>query len=243
MVICYSSHEKITHLLCCFSVAQWCLTLCHPMNCSPPGSSVCGILQARILEGLPFPSPGDLPNPGIKPLSPALAGEFFTNWGQYDCWSACYFVLSGTGSWLWSCLIQSWVPGREIWVTGPKEAQVRHWGSNGMVRTLLSQVGKTTALSSWQPDIWLHVPNITFTYYYFLIFIRLAVLGLSCRVFAAAHRLSSCMMHALSKLRHGDPAALRRVGFQFLQQRSNSRLHAARYLPTTEPPGKSPVLP
>ena len=32
------------------SVAQLCLTLCDPMNCSPPGSSVPGILQARILE-------------------------------------------------------------------------------------------------------------------------------------------------------------------------------------------------
>ena len=31
-------------------VAQLCLTLCHPMDCSPPGSSVHGILQARILE-------------------------------------------------------------------------------------------------------------------------------------------------------------------------------------------------
>ena len=29
-------------------------------------------------SGLPFPSPGDLPNPGIKPVSPALAGKFFT---------------------------------------------------------------------------------------------------------------------------------------------------------------------
>ena len=29
-------------------------------------------------SGLPFPPPGDLPNPGIKPTSPALAGEFFT---------------------------------------------------------------------------------------------------------------------------------------------------------------------
>ena len=36
-----------------------------------PGSSVHGILQARILEG-PFPSPGDLPNPGIKSISPAF---------------------------------------------------------------------------------------------------------------------------------------------------------------------------
>ena len=31
-------------------VARLCLTLCDPMDCSPPGSSVCGILQARILE-------------------------------------------------------------------------------------------------------------------------------------------------------------------------------------------------
>jgi len=35
-----------------------------------------GILQARILEWLPLPSPGDLPNPGIKP--PALPGAFFS---------------------------------------------------------------------------------------------------------------------------------------------------------------------
>ena len=37
-----------------------------------PGSSVHGIFQARILEWLPFPSPGDLPDPGIEPGSPAL---------------------------------------------------------------------------------------------------------------------------------------------------------------------------
>ena len=53
------------------SATQSCLTLCDPMDCSPPGSSVHGILQARIL-GLPFPSPGDLPDPGIEPASPAL---------------------------------------------------------------------------------------------------------------------------------------------------------------------------
>ena len=42
-----------------------------------PGSSVHGISQARILRGLPFPAP-DLPDPVIKPTSPALAGRFFT---------------------------------------------------------------------------------------------------------------------------------------------------------------------
>ena len=42
------------------------------MKCSPPGSSVHGILQARILEWVPFPSPEDLPDPSIKPRSSAL---------------------------------------------------------------------------------------------------------------------------------------------------------------------------
>ena len=37
-------------LVCFVLVTQLCLTLCDPMDCSPPGSSVHGILQARILE-------------------------------------------------------------------------------------------------------------------------------------------------------------------------------------------------
>ena len=52
-----------------------CSTLCYPMDCSPPGSSVHGILQARILEWAAMPSPGKLPNPGIKPRSPALQAD------------------------------------------------------------------------------------------------------------------------------------------------------------------------
>ena len=58
-----------------------CPTLCDPMDCSPSGSSVHGILQTRILEWVAFPSPGDLPDPGTKPASLmplALAGGFFT---------------------------------------------------------------------------------------------------------------------------------------------------------------------
>ena len=50
------------------------------MDCSPPGSSAHGSLQARVLNGLPFPPPRDLPNPGVKPTSlrsPALAGGLF----------------------------------------------------------------------------------------------------------------------------------------------------------------------
>ena len=45
------------------------------MDYSPPGSSVHGILQAGILEWVAFPSPEDLPNPGIDPGSPALQAD------------------------------------------------------------------------------------------------------------------------------------------------------------------------
>ena len=57
------------------------------MDYSPPGSSVHGILQARILEWLPFPPPGDLPNPGIESASltsPTLAGGFFTTSATWE---------------------------------------------------------------------------------------------------------------------------------------------------------------
>ena len=66
---------------------QSCLTLCDPMDCSPPGSSVYGILQARILEWVAIPSPGDLPDSGIKAvslISPALEGEFFTTSATWE---------------------------------------------------------------------------------------------------------------------------------------------------------------
>ena len=56
-------------------------TPCDPLDCSLPGSSLHGILLARLLDGLPFPSLGDPPNLGINPVSltfPALTGRFFT---------------------------------------------------------------------------------------------------------------------------------------------------------------------
>ena len=44
----------------------------------PPGSSVHGTFQARILEWVAFSTPGDLPDPGIELESPALLDGFFT---------------------------------------------------------------------------------------------------------------------------------------------------------------------
>ena len=43
------------------------------MDYGLPGFSVHGILQAEYWSGLPFPPPGDLPDPGMEPGSPALA--------------------------------------------------------------------------------------------------------------------------------------------------------------------------
>ena len=51
-------------------VAQSCLTLCDPLD-----YKVHAILQTRILEWLAFPSPRDLPNPGIEPMFPALQAD------------------------------------------------------------------------------------------------------------------------------------------------------------------------
>ena len=50
---------------------QPCLTLCDPIDGTPPGSSVPGILQEKILEWVAMSFSGDLPNTGIKPTSPA----------------------------------------------------------------------------------------------------------------------------------------------------------------------------
>ena len=56
-------------------VAQSCPTLCNPMNCSLPASPSMGFSRQGYWSGLPFPSPGDLPNPGIEPGSPALQAD------------------------------------------------------------------------------------------------------------------------------------------------------------------------
>ena len=61
-----------------YSVIHLCLTLCNPMNSSPPGSSVHGILQARILEWVAISSSRASFGPRIEAASCALAGRFFT---------------------------------------------------------------------------------------------------------------------------------------------------------------------
>ena len=68
---------------------QSCPTICDSMAHSPLGSSVLGFSRQEYWSRLPFPFPGDLPDPGIKPTSlesPALAGGFFPT---STTWEAC----------------------------------------------------------------------------------------------------------------------------------------------------------
>ena len=69
-------HSTKEHPLCGFSntseVVQSCPTLCDPMDCSLPASSIHGIFQARVLEWVAISFSRGLPDPGLKPRSPTL---------------------------------------------------------------------------------------------------------------------------------------------------------------------------
>ena len=62
----------------CLKVTQLCLTLCDPMDISLPGSSIHGILQAKILEWIPFS--GGSSQPRDQTQVSYIAGRFFTIW-------------------------------------------------------------------------------------------------------------------------------------------------------------------
>ena len=68
----------------CVLVTQLCLTLCHPMDCSPPGSPVHGILQARILDCVAIPFSRGSSCPGDWTQDSCIAGGFFTHWATKE---------------------------------------------------------------------------------------------------------------------------------------------------------------
>ena len=72
------------HFMHAVLVAQSCQTLCNPMDCSLPGSSVHAISQARILEWVPIPFFQDSSSPGINSGSPALQAD--SSLSEPSCW-------------------------------------------------------------------------------------------------------------------------------------------------------------
>ena len=69
-------------------VTQLRLTLFHPMNYSPPDFSVRRSSKQEYWSGFPCSPPGDLPNPGIEPRSPALQADSFPSEAPGNPWNA-----------------------------------------------------------------------------------------------------------------------------------------------------------
>ena len=72
------------NLLICVLVTQSCLTLCDPMDCSPVGSSVHGILQARILEWVAISFSRGSSEPRDQTQVSCIVGSFFTDWATRE---------------------------------------------------------------------------------------------------------------------------------------------------------------
>ena len=76
---CFANSRKVKAL-----VTQLCLILCDPMDCSPPGSSVHGILQARTVEWIAIPFSRESFQPRDRTQVSCIAGRFFTVWGSRE---------------------------------------------------------------------------------------------------------------------------------------------------------------
>ena len=74
----------LTSMCVCVCVVQLCTTLCNPVNYSPPGSSVNGILQARIMEWVAIPFSRGSSWLRDRPPVSCIAGRFFTVWATRE---------------------------------------------------------------------------------------------------------------------------------------------------------------
>ena len=118
-----------------------CLILCDPMDCSPPGSSVPGILQARILEWVAMPSSRESSQPRDQTQVSRTAGRFFTVWAtrealsfpmDYDKWRAETQPLIAAyhhrGE---QTPLVSWIQGRSPGTQFPNIRHPQNWGEAG----------------------------------------------------------------------------------------------------------------
>ena len=94
--------ENYREICCCSSwlwlkkvklVAQSCPTLCDPMDCNPPGSSVHGILQARILEWVAIPFSRGSSWPRDLTYVSCFAGRFFTIWATWEAHTGAIIIV------------------------------------------------------------------------------------------------------------------------------------------------------
>ena len=149
---------------------------CDPMDCSLPGSSVHGILQARILEWFAISFSGDLPNPGIEPGSPALQVDSLQtelpgrpleglcwNWSSNPLAAWCEELTHWKRPWCWERLKAGGEGddrGWDGWMASPTQctwvwASSGSWwwtGKPGMLQSMGSQ-SDTTEQLNWTDDV------------------------------------------------------------------------------------------
>ena len=78
-----------------------------------------GFSRQEYWSGLSFPPPGDLPDPGIKPVSPALVGGFFTTWATWEAWGN----IQSTNLTVLNLVQSTWWSGWNNW----KFPLCQHW--------------------------------------------------------------------------------------------------------------------
>ena len=107
--VCIQYYQDEWNHYCCYWVAKSCLTPCNSMDSSPEAPLFMEFPKQEYWSGLPFPSPGGLPDPEIELASPALAGGFLTTeppGNQVQPWRALksekYSSQVFTGQTLWT---------------------------------------------------------------------------------------------------------------------------------------------
>ena len=135
------------YMLCL--VTQSCLSLCDPMDCSPPGSSVHGTSQARILEWVAMPSSRESSQPRDWTQVSCIAGGFFYHLNHQGSPKQRWFVVKRMEYWEQShCMNQACIG--ILWIL-PPESLCGHWSEAFWVWHLTSgmPVYQRLVLCSW----------------------------------------------------------------------------------------------
>ena len=154
-------------------VTQSCSTLCNHMDHSPAGSSVHGFPRQVYWSGLPFPTPGDFPDPGIEPRPPAggflttelcgkpltyrmgsLSSESVSSWESCPVLPTCQVVQELLGrsvwTWGWNFVCGHWGIMPSLWWSGaPGLTNCLPYNSKSSFLTLAFVVSPATSDSRW----------------------------------------------------------------------------------------------